>query len=334
MANISEAAVLSPTNMWIAMGLSAALFLAYQSIQPQGPANTEPTAYLRTTDNGKTSVTRITRDQCTAQPERLWAVSQREVACIAYVAPKRQPTGDTAIVFFHGDFSSEDQNVSEMQASRLGYQRRAQRVADRFKVPVYVMGRPGIMGSTGFHVIGGVHEENQLMASALEGLKSRHRIKRLVLGGQSGGARLAAQLLVSGRNDIACAAMASGAYDLPRLKGGGRSATNIWGEPSKSLQIPLRDVGNVVVDGKRRLFIVGDPRDERTPFPEQRRWAEALAQAGHHAVLLEAAGGGKEHHGLSTVGLYIAGLCAAGRSDQEIQEFAQRQRAAAGRKSN
>jgi len=316
--------------MWIVMAICAALYAAYMTSQPGLPTSAEPTAHLRTNLGGNVSVTPITQSQCIAMPERLWVTSEKDVACLAYVAPKSQPAGNTAIVFFHGDFSQKNQTAARMAASRRSYQFRAQRLASTFSIPVYVIGRPGVMGSTGFHVIGGVRNENQLMASALAELKQRHRIKRLVLGGQSGGARLTAQLLVSGRTDISCAVMASGAYDLPRLKGGGRTATNIWGEPSKSLLVPLRSIDGVVVDGRRRLYIVGDPRDQRTPFPEQRKWAMALQQTGHHAVLLEAAGRGKENHGLSNAALQIAGMCAAGRSDQAIKAYIQDQRTRTG----
>ena len=159
------------------------------------------------------------------------------------------------------------------------------------------------------------------MASALETLKRRHGIDRMVLGGQSGGARVAAQLLVSGRTDIACGVMASGAYGIPGRRGGGRMSTNIWGEPSKSYLIPLRSIEGVLADGKRRLFVVGDPRDKRAEFAEQREWADALRRAGHHAVLLEAPGGGKEFHYRGRVAMEVAGMCASGKSDREIASY-------------
>ena len=77
----------------------------------------------------------------------------------------------------------------------------------------------------------------------------------------------------------------------------------------------------------RRAFVIGDPRDVRTPFPGQREWAEKMQALGHHAVLLEGAARDPEHHGLSTTALNVAALCAAGKTDQEIaaQVAAERQ---------
>lgn len=312
-----------PRNIWIGLGLVVAAYLAYSTFQPGEPLGAKGVAYLRTTNGSETSVTRITQGDCEATAQRVWAVADDEVACLAYVASGDAAAGSdrTAIVYFHGDFPTDRQTAEKMAQSRMSYERQTLALAGRAKMPVFVIARPGVMGSTGFHVIGGVHKEHQLVASALETLKRRHGIDRLVLGGQSGGARVAAQLLVSGRTDIACAVMASGAYGIPGRRGGGRMSTNIWGEPSKSYLIPLRSIEGVVQDGKRRLFVVGDPRDKRTAFGEQREWADALGRAGHHSVLLEAPGGGEEFHNLGSVAMEVAGMCASGKSDSEIAGY-------------
>jgi pimeloyl-ACP methyl ester carboxylesterase len=182
-------------------------------------------------------------------------------------------------------------------------------------MPAFAIARPGVMGSTGFHVIGGVRKERQLIASAIDALERRYGVERLVLGGQSGAARIAAQLLTSGRGDIHCAAMASGAYGVPGRKGGGWMSTNIWGEPSKSYLIPLRMVPGVLHDVERRLFVIGDRRDKRTQFPEQRDWADALRRA-------VAPGGGKESHYLGEVAMRVGEMCARGESDGPIEAYA------------
>lgn len=310
-----------PRSIWTVMGFCVAAYLAYTSLQPSIPANAERAAYLRTTVNGKTNVTKISHDECISTKQRLWAEAGDEVECIAYITSKEQPRGDKALVFFHGDFRKDNQTAVKMRGSERGYQRRADLLAEVYKLPVYIIARPGVMGSTGFHVIGGVRAEHRVIAAAITALKQRHGIRHLALAGQSGGARLAAQLLASGRTDIQCAVMASGAYGIPHARRGGRMPTNIWGEPSHSYLIPLRNIDGVSPDPRRRVYVIGDPRDKRTPFPEQREWAEALQNAGHHAVLLTAAGGGEDHHYLSQVSLDVAGMCAADKSDQAIRQY-------------
>jgi hypothetical protein len=138
------------------------------------------------------------------------------------------------------------------------------------------------------------------------------------VAGQSGGARIVAQLLVLGRRDILCAAMASGAYGVPLTRNGGHVRTNIFGDPGRKFLIPLHHADGIAISAERRAFVIGDPRDVRTPFSGQREWAEKLQALGHHAVLLEGAAQDREHHGLGSAALQIAGMCAAAKTDQEI----------------
>ncbi len=311
-----------PRNIWIGLALCVAAYLAYITIQPSQSPDGERVAYLRTTRGAVTDVTKVTQAACEATANRVWAIADSEVDCLAYVTAGKAAGGRTAFIYFHGDFPKDRQTAAQMARSVLGYQRRMQRLADELKMPAFAIARPGVMGSTGFHVIGGVRKEHQLIASAVDTLKQRYGFDRLVLGGQSGGARVVAQLLTSGRRDIDCAAMASGAYGIPGRKGGGRMSTNIWGDPSKSYLIPLRSIDGVVHDDRRRLFVVGDRRDKRTAFAEQREWADALRRAGHHAVLVEAPGGGKEFHSLGSVAMRIAGMCVGGKSDGVISAYA------------
>ncbi|MGE0626969.1 MAG: hypothetical protein AB7O43_04035, partial [Hyphomicrobiaceae bacterium] len=82
--------------------------------------------------------------------------------------------------------------------------------------------------------------------------------------------------------------------------------------------VPLNNADSIVHDPQRRSFIIGDRRDQRTPFTEQQEWAEKLRNLGHHSVLIEAVAKGSEHHGLSSQALLAGALCAKGRSDAEI----------------
>jgi hypothetical protein len=127
-----------------------------------------------------------------------------------------------------------------------------------------------------------------------------------------------AQLLVLGRRDIACAVMGSGAYGVPLARGGGHISTNIFGDPGRRYLVPMHRTEGIAFAADRRAFVIGDPRDVRTPFPEQREWAEKMKALGHHAVLLEGSAGDPEHHGLSATALNVAAMCAGGRTDEEI----------------
>ncbi|MFM1814025.1 MAG: hypothetical protein RLZ98_720 [Pseudomonadota bacterium] len=314
--------MLDPRIIWIGASALLAAYFGYHSLVSTGTSGpTEHTSYITEKDGTQHRLLRIDRGRCLAEPNRLWATAGDYVECIQYVTPPAQPAGTTAVVFFSGDVAAEEVTRQRMEAMQTAYRRRAELVAKGYGVPVYVVGRPGLMGSSGSHILGGQRDESQIIGAALDQLKRRHGLQRLVLGGQSGGARLVAQLLTTRRSDVDCAVMASGAYGIPLVKGGGTRRTNIWGDPGQRYLVPIQNIGSILHDGRRRNFVIGDPRDTRTPFEGQREWALALQQAGHKTILLEAVAGGKEHHFLSEVGIRVAGLCAAGKSDGAISDF-------------
>jgi pimeloyl-ACP methyl ester carboxylesterase len=227
-------------------------------------------------------------------------------------------------MYFSGDVPQHRLGETNQIRLREAYAARAKQLATRHGLMFVMVGRPGLMGSSGFHLLGGRRDEAHVIAAAIDALKSKLSINRLALAGQSGGARIIAQLMVMGRRDIACAAMASGAYGLPRLKGGGTTRTNLFGKPAQRYLVPLRNTDRIVPDSTRRSFVIGDPKDAVTPFGEQREWANMLTASRHHAVLIEAKGAGPEHHGLSAGALEAAALCAKGRPDSEIIDAVRR----------
>lgn len=125
--------------------------------------------------------------------------------------------------------------------------------------------------------------------------------------------------MVLGRRDIARAAMASGAYDVPRLRGGGTSRTNIFGDPGSGYLVPMLKAADIPVIPGRRMFVIGDPRDKIAPFSEQKAWADKLAALGHQVLLIEAQAKDPEFHGLSEKALTAAALCAKGKAGSGYQ---------------
>jgi pimeloyl-ACP methyl ester carboxylesterase len=316
--------MLDTKHMWIALAALAALVFAYDWARrtPAGLSG-EPVAYLTVVEDGRPATRTIGRKDCLALPERVWAETQNGVECIAYLTPEGGVTGNAAIIFFEGDVADQTPETAAQMVA--GYRRVANHARERFGLPMIVIGRPGLMGSSGFHLLGGRRDEGEILNEAVDAVKRRFGLNRLILAGQSGGARVIAQLLVLGRTDIACAGMGSGAYGIPQTVSG-KTRTNVFGDPGERYLVPLRLVDRVVPSSERRLFVIGDPLDKRTSFAEQSEWANALIARGHHAKLLDANGSGPEHHGLSTVALYVAGMCASGRSDADITAFVELQR--------
>jgi pimeloyl-ACP methyl ester carboxylesterase len=313
--------VLDANRMWLAIAAGAALVLAVSWLrQPSADPSAEPVALVTVKDGDKVRTEQITRAQCLAQGGRVWAAMDGGAECIAYIAPQGGIGGGTAVLFFEGDFGNDDLSPERADKVIASYRQLVTEGQRRFELPFVVVARPGLMGSSGFHLLGGRRDEGEILNVAVDALKQRYGFSRLVLAGQSGGSRVVAQLLVLGRRDVACAVMGSGAYGVPDTRRG-KVPTNVFGEPGRKYLVPLRQAEAVPSSDDRRIFVIGDPRDKRTPFEGQRQWAEKLRAHGHHAVLAEAAGQGSEYHGLTLVSLQAAGMCATGKSDAEIAAF-------------
>ena len=315
---------IGPNQMWIGIGVLAAVFAAMKLTQ-QAPSPLGPeTAAIHVGYGENAKLELISRTECQAKPQRLWVVADGFGECIAYIASTAELNGSTAVIFFEGDFP-DDTTAKDEAETIANYQRRSRELAERFAVPVLVVARPGVMGSSGSHIKGGQRQEAATMNATVDALRKRFALRELVLAGQSGGARVAAQLLVLGRNDVACAVLGSGAYDLPTVIGGGSVRTNVFGDAPRRYLIPMQTADEIVQSKARRIFVIGDPRDTRTPFIQQNAWGEKLQSLGHHAVVMKASGSGPEHHGMNTVALQVAGMCASGKSDAEIQQWVRSQ---------
>lgn len=308
--------------VWIAIALGA-LLMGYQSLSAPQPV--EPgarTAQRQVFKNGTSVVEAVTEADCVKADGGVWTVVNNEPECLAVVGPQPPAAGGVIAIFFDGDVQMERIAEDHSPQERSRYERISRAVTEASGVPLVIIGRPGLMGSTGVHINGGRRDEAELINQAVDAVKRRYGATRLALAGQSGGARIVAQLLVLGRQDVVCTAMASGGYDLPDLKGGGRLATNIFGDPGKGYLVPMLRMDDIEKTGARRDFVIGDPRDQQVAFSGQRAFAEKLKATGHRAMLIEASGSGAKYHGLAIESMRAVTVCARGGDDAAVQAAA------------
>jgi pimeloyl-ACP methyl ester carboxylesterase len=231
--------------------------------------------------------------------------------CLSVIGPESLKSGstsaETAIIFIDGDVPADQQTATDEERTRRAYTSMTEALSQKFALPVLVLSRPGVLGSSGAHELGGRRDDSTIVNAALDELKKKHGIRRLVMAGQSGGSRLIAQLLVLGRRDIQCAVLGSGAYDTATIR-----------DPGKTFLVPMRQAAEIPAMRDRRIFVVGDPKDTVTPFPLQKAWADKLTSLNHHAVLVEVDARGDKNHGASQQSLAAAGVCAAGKPDTEV----------------
>ena len=292
----------------------AASFAASPEL-PQTPSLADPSVFDA-----------VAPEACESWPTRVFVRTKYGTECVEFYTSPMPKDVSVAVFNFHGDFVETVLNSPNGGRSIMGHlNRSADAAAAKYGIPFINISRPGVLLSTGNHFKRREPKEFASMNAAIDMIKERYGIEKIALAGQSGGGSIVGGLLALGRTDIVCAVPGSGAFDLPQLAG---LRAQIAGKPyteedrkrySARFFSPAENVQHVVADAARRIFVIGDPRDQNTYFVQQREFAERLQTAGHHARVLYAPAADKLRHGVTQFAVDVAGLCAIGTSDTEIE---------------
>ena len=263
------------------------------------------------------------RALCEAEPDRIFVQHILGTECIVYVMTAAPVETALAVFYFHGDLTARELQQPDFTQKHIARLRPAlTAIAAREKVRFIYVARPGVLGSSGNHGGRWAAKEMLSMNAAVDVLKTRHGLQSIVVAGQSGGSTIAAAMLTLGRRDIACAVLGSGALMLTETVAHIRALSGAPPLPEAVLKRTYFDPGDRVPDitlqPSRRIFILGDPIDARTPFALQRQFADRLKAFGHHAVVVEVVARGETMHGVAHLTLPVAAHCALGLSDSEI----------------
>lgn len=260
---------------------------------------------------------------CEADNNRVHVRFADGSACISYfVSTGPVRTGPT-VFFFDGDVPLERFEAVHSQLPAI--HRTVQRWSEATLTRYVFVSRPGVFGSSGNHAQRRTPSEMLAMNAAVDAIKARHGIGRIVLAGQSGGSTVAASLLTLGRRDVACAVLGSGRFNVVESVTAFRQQRGLREIPQERLRNanfdPTDRLASITSDPTRRIFVIGDPEDTRTLFAQQTRFADQLRALGHHAVAIEAIGTGELMHGVTYLTLPVAGQCARGLDDSGIAQY-------------
>jgi hypothetical protein len=238
----------------------------------------------------------IDQTACAALQHAVWVAHKYGTECIRYYASSSVRGAKQAVFYFHGDRldAAIPANSAYRDNSVRAQLSSAHRQAQRLGVPFVMVARPGAYGSSGKHSERRRPKEFHSLNAALDAIKARHGIESIVLAGHSGGAIAVAALLTLGRSDVSCVVGTSGDYAV------------------------IQHVGSIRPDPQRRIFVIGDPRDQQALFRQQRDFAERIGKAGHQVALVEAQGAGRTHHDLRQAALVASALCAKGVATERI----------------
>lgn len=257
--------------------------------------------------------------KCPEISSYLWVRHEQGDDCIRYFSGGVLSKAPVVIAVFVGDRDRALRRAPEdiRNNTRRAQESVAARLTRQAGFPVVIVARPGTYGSTGNHRQRRQAREFLALSAALSEMKRRYAIGQFVLLGHSGGATAAAALLTLGRTDIRCAVLTSGAFDLLErsrrrsLAAGNRSSFKRDTTGLASPYDPLYEVGNIVADEHRRIYVLGNPQDKITPFDLQKKFTEMVAEAGHHVELKEIPAKAPQFHDLlGSAGMRTAVDCA------------------------
>jgi len=277
--------------------------------------------------NGSISSTK----QCADIADSFWVDVDGKGDCIRFYSAGWGQQNETAIVYFPGDailrntkavrFIGETY-LEKSPASVLAEMRDWNAEAG---VPVSLMARPGLYGSSGDHNQRRYKREVDLMDNALDQLKARYSIRRFILAGQSGGGHIVASLL-NRRTDIEAAVISSGLLAVKRV-------TEIWDRrrsvPGALLHDidafldPIDGVQSISKDPPPAIWILSDPEDQVIPFSTQLFYVRKLKAAGFRPYHIYARSEDRQHHGLFRQAQLTSSLIARGQAPRQIIEALQ-----------
>jgi hypothetical protein len=259
--------------------------------------------------------TTITHAQCDATAQTMWLNVDGRDFCVRYYLSTAGGEGARPVVILQGDqlgkFNFKSLTWIDTSDAKDVDTDDIVRTADMFskmtKTTTIYLGRIGVDGTSGNHMMRGSQLELDLTGAALDTLKRRYGFEGFHLAGQSGGSKLVAGL--SGlRRDIGCAVMGS----PPLLTPGARKSSDQGRtafEPSVSQLVQNRSV---------RLFAISDKADKRVPVGQQSGFIDKLHRAGRPLPQFFVEATDDLRHGVLAYTELVTAGCVLDRPQEEI----------------
>jgi predicted esterase len=249
------------------------------------------------------SSTEATCDAHTA----VWVTVDGSGDCIRYYAAGlKRGVNNKAIIYLHGDRlwdnkpTSYDDNSADQQQAKIN---EAQK---ELGMPLIMIARPGVYGSSGNHANRRRIREMKLVNAAITEIRKRYQIKETGLTGQSGGGTVAAYVM-GNQPHLRCVAITSGALSMKTILA--FNTQSVYNSGKSELYDPIQHVAEVPADSNREIFIIYSPGDKLSPIENQQEYATALNNAGRATLALRGQATGAFGHTLDHTGRLVTAWC-------------------------
>lgn len=261
--------------------------------------------------------------ECSRRPHTVWVTVAGRGDCIRYYPAGLKAGGNPEVlVYIHGDRLDNGGLQRPMQVlggyakdSPAKLERDVANWAGQANRPFLFLARPGAYGSSGEHFKRRQPREVALVDAALDAMKRKHGIGVYHITGQSGGGHMTAALL-SRRQDIGCAAIASGNVAVMKRARESGCSTDVTGYANP--YDPADHLAGIPRDNGLRIFVLSDPADRAVSFTSQRYFVDQARQAGIPLTHIVTMAGGATRHDLAPKGRVVLRRCAAGVAAEKI----------------
>ncbi len=263
----------------------------------------------------------MTREECAAKPQTLWLNVYGQDFCVRYYLSTAGGQGSRPVVILNGDYNgpvdithwtwADPSKATDIDTDKL------MGIADQFskmaRTTAIYIGRIGVEGTSGSHLLRKTLVELNLMNMALEALQQRYQFEGFHLFGESGGGRVVFGLAEM-RPDVGCLISGSGQIVT-------RMTASRPGDPGKTYFDISGKLQWLAHNRVLRMMVISDPNDQQVPAAvEQTPMVQSLRQAGYVVPHLLVEATDPKHHGVLDYGAIAMGGCALGRSDADIAQ--------------
>jgi hypothetical protein len=265
------------------------------------------------------------RDLCESDPNRIFVTAGNSSECVTYAVTEGNEDRNQAVFFFDGDAPGQadaaafDNYMDGVKKTNFAIM---QRLSARYHVRFVYVSRLGVQGSSGDARLRRTPHETMIMKALLPLLSRRLNVTTFAVAGQSGGSTLGGAFLTMRVENIVCAILGSGAYDLVGLLSTSRVKQGLPAQRdrlARTMYDPLSHVSEVQPDPGRRIVVFGDRDDPKASFPQQVNFVAGLQAGGNNAMLIPVSA--NNHHGATMYTLAAAGACLDNYSDVAIAKI-------------
>jgi pimeloyl-ACP methyl ester carboxylesterase len=256
-----------------------------------------------------------------------------EVRPFWYARGKAAAPTDRVLIYLHGDVPFRERNDPKFYRAFTTKRLPAfAKLAASSNTDIITLIRPGYFMAPGDTLFRRAPTTNDTMAAAISQIVQKFGYKSVALVGQSGGAMIAAAMMMQPEPTPRCVVLASGSHyqAIKRTQAARRLVRKVEAKRTPTLR-ELRqqefdavsfEIGSnldrVRPDRARRVFVLADRQDSIVPFAGQPIFVAEMTKRFHHAVLMELQARGAQHHSLTNEGVNVGLSCLNGASDQDI----------------